>query len=82
MFAVVDAPFKVAVTVALALELIEPAVAVKVAELALAATLIEAGTVSAPLLDANVTVVATFAGEFSVTVHVLVAPEASVVGEH
>ena len=82
MFAVVDPPFKVAVTVALALELIEPAVAVKFAELALAATTTEAGTVSAPLLEASVTVVVAFAGEFSVSVHVLVAPDASVVGEH
>ena len=53
--AVWEAPFRVAVTVALWLVVSVPAVAVKLAEVLLAATVTEAGSVSAELLSESVT---------------------------
>ena len=83
MFAVLDVPFKLAVTVAVEFELIAPAVAVKFAELAFAATLTEVGTVSVLLLEASETVVAPLGVELdNDTVHVLVPLVTKLAGEH
>jgi len=82
MLAVEDAPFRVAEMVALPLDAMVPAVAEKFAEVELAGTDTEAGTVRAPLFEDSATVVAPLAVELdSVTVQVLFAPEASVEGE-
>jgi hypothetical protein len=60
---------------------IVPAAAVKVADLAPAATVTEAGVVSsALLLDKETVAPPVAAGLFKATVHVLVAPEAMLVG--
>ena len=73
----------VAVMVALPLLEIVPAVAVNVPVMELAATVTEAGTVRLALLDDRETAVPPVgAGLDKVTVQVLVALEASVVGEH
>ena len=77
------APLSVAETVALPFAEIVPAAAVKLAVVELAATVTEAGTVKATLLDASETVVLPLRVAFeSVTVQVLVALEARVAGEH
>jgi hypothetical protein len=73
----------VAVTVALPLELMLPAAAVNVAVVAFAGTVTEAGTVSEPPFDDRDTVAPPVGAALdSVTVQVLVALEARVVGEH
>ena len=73
----------VAVTVADPLLLIVPAVAVKVAVVAPAATATEAGTVSRPLLlDRVIVAPPDGAAEDRVTVHVELLPVASAVGLH
>ena len=78
-----EAPFSVAVIVALPFDTMVPAVALKVAEVELAGTDTEAGTVRAPLLEDSEIVVAPFAAALdSVTVQVLLAPEANVAGAH
>ena len=59
-----------------------PAVAVKVAVAAPDATVTDAGTVSSALLSDTVTVVAAVATFDNVTVHVLLAPELRLLGEH
>ena len=65
------------------LEVMVPAVAVKVAVVELVGTDTEAGAVSAALLDDRDTVVAVVRGAFdNVTVQVLLALDAKVVGEH
>ncbi len=72
-----ELPLREAVTVALALEVTLPAVAVKEAVVALAMTVTEAGTVSAALLDARDTMVPLAgAGLDSVTVQEVLALEA------
>jgi hypothetical protein len=58
------------------------AVAAKVAVLAPAATVTDAGTVKALLLPERLTTVPPLAGSDSVTVHVDVDPEASAAGVH
>ena len=81
--AVCDALLSVAVTVALPLAEIVPAVAVKVAVVVLAGTLTDAGTVRDALLEDSETEVAAVREALdSVTVQELVALEARVVGEH
>jgi hypothetical protein len=81
--AVLDAPFKLAVIVAVWSEASAPALAVKVAELALAATLTEDGTVSAvvALLESatNVPPAVDFERE---TVQVVLALEARLAAAH
>ena len=59
-----------------------PAVAVKVAVVALEATVTDAGTVSSALLSDTATVVAAVGALDRVTVHVLLAEEFRLVGEH
>ena len=59
-----------------------PAVAVNVAVVELAATVVDAGTVSSALLSDTVTVVAAVGALDRVTVHVLLAEEFRLVGEH
>ena len=81
--AVAEPPFREAVSVTLWLAVTLPAVAVKVPEVDPAATTTEAGTVSAALLDDNVTVeppVGAACG--SVIVQFEVAPETTLDGEH
>ncbi len=74
---------RLAVIVALPLELMLPAAAVNVAVVAFTGTVTEAGTVSEPLFDDKDTAVAAVKRALdSLTVQVLVALEASVVGEH
>jgi hypothetical protein len=83
MVAVEVAPLSVAVMVALPLLVIVPAVAAKVAEVELAATETDAGTVRDALLDDSATDVAALKEALdNVTVQVLVALEARAVGEH
>ena len=72
--------FKVAVTVAVALLLTVPAVAVKVPLLALVAMVMLAGTVSTPVLLDRLTVVVLKAALFSVTVQVEVCAVPNVLG--
>jgi hypothetical protein len=81
MLAVWETPLRVAVTIALcALEMV-PAVAVKEAVVAPAATVTEPGVVNAELLSEMVTTEPPLgAVEVRVTVQVLVAPEVRVVG--
>ena len=59
-----------------------PAVALNVAVLAPEATVTEAGTVNAAKLLDNPTAMAAFAAPVSVTLQVLVPPEATVAGLH
>ncbi len=74
---------KLAVIVALPLELMLPAAAVNAADVAFTGTVTEAGTVSEPLFDDRETVAPPVGAALeSVTVQVLVVLEASVVGEH
>ena len=82
MVAVCDIPLSVAVTVALWSVVTVPAVAIKVAVVAPAATVIEAGVVSRALLSDTVTVVAAVAACDNVTVQVLLADEFRLLGEH
>jgi len=83
MVAVEVAPLSVAVMVALLLLVIVPALAANVAEVELAATETDAGTVRDASLDDSATDVAVLKEALdSVTVHVLVALEARVLGEH
>ena len=82
MVAVCAALLRVAVMVAESLEAIVPAVAVKVAVVELAATVTEEGTVRVPLLEDRDTVAPPVGATLdSVTVQVLLALEARVVGE-
>lgn len=79
--AVFEPPFSPAVTTAVAFAVTVPAVAVKVAEVADAATFAEAGTVSIELLSETATdAPPEGAGPESFTVQVLLAPDAKVVG--
>jgi len=81
--AVFETPLSVAVTVTLWLLVMVPAVTVKVAVVAFAATVTEDGVVNNELLSDSVTVVPPVgAAELSVTVHVLVPLELTVVGLH
>ncbi len=73
-------PFKLAVTVAVALLLTVPAVAVKVPLLALVAMVMLAGTVSTPVLLDRLTTVVLKAALFSVTVQVEVCAVPNVLG--
>jgi hypothetical protein len=83
MLAMEEAPFRAAVMVALPLDAMVPAVAVKFAEVELAGTDTEAGTVRTPLFEDSDTIVAPLAVELDrVTVQVLLAPDANVAGEH
>ena len=78
-----DEPFNVAVTVAVWSETSAPVLAVNVAEVALAATLTEDGTVNAEeaLLESVTTVL--LVAEFDrVTVQVVLALEARLAAEH
>jgi hypothetical protein len=71
------------VTVAPWFDVTEPAEALKVAVVAPAATLIDAGTESAPLLLESATAAPPDgAADDSVTVHVEDAPDAMLAGEH
>jgi hypothetical protein len=81
--AVAELPLSDVVTVAVWLDFTVPAVAVKLAEVAPAGTVTEAGTDRAELLDESVTV-APPAGAAcdSVTAQVEVPPEVTVVGVH
>ena len=74
-------PFNVAVTVAVALALTVPAVAVNVPLLALVAIVMLAGTVSTPVLLDRLTVAVLNAALFSVTVQVDVCAVPSVLGK-
>ena len=78
-----DEPFNVAVTVAVWSETRMPVLAVNVAEVALAATLTEAGTVSRDeaLLE-SVTTVLLVVDFDRVTVQVVLALEAKLAAEH
>ena len=81
--AVCDALLSVAVIVADPLEMIVPAAAVKVAVVAFAATVTEAGVVKAALLEESETAVPPAGAELeSVTVQVLFELDARVVGTH
>jgi len=81
--AVFETPLSVAVTVTLPLLVMVPAVTVNVAVVAFAATVTEDGVVNNELLSDSVTVVPPVgAAELSVTVHVLVPLELTVVGLH
>ena len=83
MVAVVVALLSAAVIVALPVEVIVPAVAVKIALVALAGTETEAGTARLALLEDRLTVVAEVREALdSVTVQELVAVDAKVAGEH
>jgi len=83
MVTVEVAPLSVAVMVALPLLEIVPAVAVNVPVVESAAIVTEAGTVKLALPDDRDTVVPPVGTAFdNVTVHVLVALEARVLGEH
>jgi hypothetical protein len=83
MVAVEVAPLTVAVMVAPPLLEIVPAVAVNVPVVELAATVTEAGMVRLALLDDRDTVVPPVGAALDkVTVHVLVALEVRVLGEH
>jgi hypothetical protein len=76
-----DWEFKLAVTVAVALLLTVPAVAVKVPLLALVAMVMLAGTVSTPVLLDRLTTVVLRAALFRVTVQVEVCAVPNVLGE-
>ena len=79
--AVLETPLMVAVIEAARLLAITPAVALKVADVAPAATVTEAGVVSkALLLDKDTELPPAGAALVSVTVHVLIAPEARLEG--
>ena len=79
--AVWEAPFRVAVRVTLWLVVTVPAVAVKVVEVLLAATVTEVGSVSAELLSESATLVPPVgAAWLRVTVQVVEAPELTLVG--
>ena len=81
MLAAEEAPFRVAVIVALPFDTMVPAVAAKVAEVEFAGTDTEAGTVRAPLLDDSPTVLPPVGATLdSATVHVLYEAEAKVDG--
>jgi hypothetical protein len=81
--AVAELPFRVAVTVTAWLVVTVPAVAVKFAVVAPAATVADAGTVSAALLSEIVTAVPPAGAACDmVTVHVELAPEAILAGVH
>jgi hypothetical protein len=75
-----EEPFKVALTVALWLVVKAPAVAVKVAEVAPAGTVTDAGIVSRALLSDSVTVLPAETASFKLAVQVMEAPEATVPG--
>jgi hypothetical protein len=75
-----EAPFRVAVMVALWFVVRTPAVAMKVAELAPAGTVTDAGIVSGALLSDSVMVAPEEAASFKLTVQVVEAPEATVPG--
>ena len=78
-----DEPFNVAVTVAVWSEISAPVLAVNVADVALAATLTEEGTVNADgALLASVTTVPLAADFDRVRVQVVLALEARVAGAH
>ncbi len=78
-----DPPLRLAVIVALPFEVMVPAAAVNVAVVAFTGTVTNAGTVSEPLFDDRETVAPPVGAALeSVIVQVLVALEASVVGEH
>ncbi|MGC4053270.1 MAG: hypothetical protein QM757_28535 [Paludibaculum sp.] len=80
--AVLEEPFAVAVTTTVAEAVTVPAVAVNVAEVAEAATVTEAGTTRMVLLSESVTARPDDgAAPLSWTVQVVLAPEASAVGE-
>jgi hypothetical protein len=80
--AVLDAPFKLAVTVTARLLVTVPAVTVKVVAVEPAATVAEAGVVSKELLSDNETVAPPVgAAAASVTVQRLLAPEVRLAGE-
>jgi len=79
--AVLEAPLSAAVMVAGWVVVSALAVAAKVAEVAPAAKVTEGGTVSEALLSERATIVPLLgAGWFKVTVHVLAAPEFTLVG--
>ena len=75
-----EEPFKVALTVALWLVVKAPAVAVKVAEVAPAGTVTDAGIVSRALLSDSVTVLPAETASFKLAVQVMEAPGATVPG--
>ena len=78
-----ELPLSVAVIVALPLAAIVPAVALKLAVVAVAGTVTEAGTVRFALLDDNVTVVPPVGAAFDrVTVQVVLAFEARLEAVH
>ena len=75
--------FRDAVRIAVALLAILPAVAVNVAEVDAAATATDAGTVSAALFEESDKLAPPVGAELvRVTVHVLVALDVNVLGEH
>jgi len=78
--AVWDVPFRVAVTVADWVVVMVPAVAMKLAELAPAGTVTDAGIASRELLSDSAMVVLEEAGRFKPTVQVMDAPEDAVAG--
>jgi hypothetical protein len=83
MVEVAEAPLRVAVMVALPLEMRVPVLAAKLAVAELANTVTEAGTVRPALSEDSDTVVPPVGAAFdNVTVQVLVALDARVVGEH
>jgi len=73
-------PFKVAMTVTLWLVVREPAVAMKLAELAPAGTVTIAGAVNSALLSDRATTMLARVTSFKPTEHVVDAPEVSVAG--
>jgi hypothetical protein len=78
-----EAPFRTAVIVADWVVVMLPAVALKVVEVLLAGTVTDAGTVSAALLLESPTVLPPAgAASFKLIVHVLAAPELTLVGLH
>ena len=80
--AVAEPPFNDPVTVTAAEEVTVPAVAMKVPVVAPAATVTDAGTVSAALFPDSVTALALAAACDNVTVHVVLPPEEIELGEH
>jgi hypothetical protein len=79
--AVLDTPLRVAVSVALCVLVMVPAVALNVVEVDAAGTVTEVGAVSRVLLSDSVTTVPPVgAAELMVTVQVLATPEVNVVG--
>jgi hypothetical protein len=77
-----EAPFRVAVVVAVWLVVIVPTVAVKVVKVPFAGTVTDAGTVSAVLLPESPTTVLAGAGWFRVMAQVLALPESKLDGLH